>query len=229
MDIKDKYIVLDLDDTLYWELDFLKSAFQEIALHIGQDNGLYEKMLTLYKAKENVFEFLERTYAFPIGKALGMYRNHFPNIILHDGAIELLNLCEKNNYKMGLLTDGRSVTQRNKIKALNIEHYFSKIIISEEFGSTKPNLANYEIFLEEEKQGNCQFYYIADNPSKDFISANQLGWVTICLIGNEKNIHPQSFDFNNVFLPKFKVRNFKEIINLLFPDLFMGKRITELQ
>ncbi|HRP90587.1 MAG TPA: HAD family hydrolase [Edaphocola sp.] len=229
MDTRNKYIVFDLDDTLYWEIDFLKSAFQEIASHVSPEEGIYEKMLALYEAKENAFEFLESVYHFPKEKSLEIYRNHFPRIVLNDGALVLLNLCEKHNYKMGLLTDGRSITQRNKIKALNIEPYFAKIIISEEFGSTKPSLANYEIFLEDERQGDSQFYYIADNPSKDFVSANQLGWNTICLIGNEKNIHPQSFDFNTVFLPKYKVNNFEEIIGLLFPGLVMEKSLIDLQ
>lgn len=57
----------------------------------------------------------------------------------------LINLKQKG-YKLGLITDGFSITQGNKLKALDIENLFDIIVISEEFGSKKPDLRNYELF-----------------------------------------------------------------------------------
>ena len=52
--MKNKYIIFDLDDTLYYEIDYLKSAYQEIASRIcKEDNHLYNKMLKLYQEGKN--------------------------------------------------------------------------------------------------------------------------------------------------------------------------------
>ncbi|PZU86779.1 MAG: HAD family hydrolase [Chryseobacterium sp.] len=186
-----KYIVFDLDDTLYYEIDFLCSAFKSIAKNIAEDDfeDLYKTMLEIYNDKNDVFEFLSKAYNCDKQLLLKLYREHFPDIGLRNQVRETLELLKNNNVKMGLLTDGRSLTQRNKIKALKIESYFDKIIISEEFGSEKPNESNYAIFVEE----GFDYYYIADNPKKDFISPNILGWKTIMIEDDEnKKIHKLS-------------------------------------
>jgi putative hydrolase of the HAD superfamily len=51
-----KTIVFDLDDTLIPEIDYLQSAFQEIAQYVDAENkNLYDKMYKWYQNKENVF------------------------------------------------------------------------------------------------------------------------------------------------------------------------------
>ena len=44
-----KYIVFDLDDTLYYEIDYLKSAYQEIATSVSEKDSpsIYAQMLDL--------------------------------------------------------------------------------------------------------------------------------------------------------------------------------------
>lgn len=209
--MKNKYIIFDLDDTLTYEIDFLKSAFLEIALGIA-DKSLYDIMLKKYFAKENVFEFLSKEFDLDIKLLLKQYRNHFPNIELMNGAKELLEFCKKNNFKIGLISDGRSVTQRNKLKALQIEDVFDKIIISEEFGSEKPNENNYLAFMEDTKM---DFFYIGDNYRKDFITPNRLGWKTIALKDFENNIHKQNIEIEEEYKPKYEVASLNEVFSIL--------------
>lgn len=78
--MKNKYIIFDLDDTLYYEIDYLKSAYQEIASRIyKEDNHLYNKMLKLYQEGKNVFDYLELHFStFSKNVLLEIYRNHFP-------------------------------------------------------------------------------------------------------------------------------------------------------
>ena len=61
MDIKvnnNTVIVFDLDDTLYNELDYLKSAYQHIAQQLEPKDwkSLYVLMLSFYRCKKNVFD-----------------------------------------------------------------------------------------------------------------------------------------------------------------------------
>ena len=51
-----KTIVFDLDDTLIPEIDYLQSAFREIAEYVDAENkNLYDEMYKWYQNKENVF------------------------------------------------------------------------------------------------------------------------------------------------------------------------------
>ncbi|MDM1139249.1 HAD family hydrolase [Empedobacter sp. R132-2] len=212
--MKAKYIIFDLDDTLMYEIDFLKSAFKEIADFIDKKNQeeLFKLMLIKYHEGENVFDFLINNYTnFSKEQLLQMYRNHFPNISLNEGTDDLLKKIKSKGYKLGLITDGRSVTQRNKLKALKIEDLFDKIIVSEEFGSTKPDERNFKIFLENDIE---EYYYIADNTKKDFVTPNKLGWTSICLLNQGNNIHTQNFDLEQKFLPKIIINSLSELLKL---------------
>ena len=83
MDIKvdhNTVIVFDLDDTLYNELDYLKSAYKAIALFLDPSDWklLYSKMFSLYRSKINVFEFVANAYNTEIQILIELYRDHLP-------------------------------------------------------------------------------------------------------------------------------------------------------
>jgi putative hydrolase of the HAD superfamily len=112
--------------------------------------------------------------------------------------------------EMSLITDGRSITQRNKLRALGIETFFKNIVISEEVNSEKPSEYNFRMVMDNKIAEN--FIYIADNPKKDFITPNKLGWTSICLLDRGKNVHQQNFKLSIDFLPHYSVNSFEEII-----------------
>ena len=209
-----KTIVFDLDDTLIPEIDYLKSAFQEIASYVDpEDINLYNEMYHWFQKKENVYLQLQKRYQkISILDLKNIYRNHFPNFDPKTENRELLLELKKKGHFLGLLTDGYSVTQRNKIKALDIENIFDLIVISEEFGSEKPNLKNFEVF---DKFNTIGKYYIGDNTSKDFITPNILGWTTICLLDNGENIHLQDFKKETIYLPKIKTNKLINLIQII--------------
>lgn len=213
--MRNKFVIFDLDDTLYAEIDFLKSAYFEIANILDTTNSelLYQRMLALYYDGKNVFEILSDEYpSYSLDLLLRLYRNHIPNINLKINASKVLIFFIAKGYKLGLLTDGRSITQRNKIKQLSIESLFSIIVISEEFGSEKPSINNYKAFMID---NDCDFCYVADNPQKDFISPNKLGWKTICLLDDGSNINKQNFSLPTELLPKHFISDFVELIALI--------------
>lgn len=218
MDIKvntETVIVFDLDDTLYNELDYLKSAYKSISKHLEPENwsSLYSKMFSLYRSKINVFEFLAESYKTDIKLLVDMYRDHQPDIQLFDGVKDVFEAIKSKNGKIGIITDGRSITQRAKLKSLRILSYIDKIIISEEIGSEKPNTANFKAI--ENALPGTEYYYIADNLKKDFIAPNALGWKSVALIDNGKNIHFESHNFmTHQNLPQAFIKDFKDFIIL---------------
>jgi putative hydrolase of the HAD superfamily len=206
-------LVFDLDDTLYKEVDFLQSGYRFICDTFQLDDAVYQGMIKGYFEKKNVFQELLDQYALPISlkELIELYRLHEPNISLDPSTKSTLDdLFQMEHVALALLTDGRSATQRNKIKALGIESYFKEMIISEEFGSEKPNPANYLYFSE--KYPDFHYYYIADNIQKDFISPNQLAWETICLKDNGNNVYPQEVNVPESYLPNHTISDLNELI-----------------
>ncbi|AXY75542.1 HAD family hydrolase [Paraflavitalea soli] len=192
------FFVFDLDDTLFPEITFLQSGFRAIAARLAPLTGtsVYEDMWQRYTNGENVFQWLIHQYheALPgmtMDDLLKEYRDHMPDIKLRREAAELLDQLLMLDIPAGLITDGRSITQRNKLKALQLDNYFSDVIISEEFGSAKPDEKNFRYF--QDKYPGRKFYYFGDNTAKDFEAPARLGWITCCIKDNGTHIHAQSF------------------------------------
>jgi putative hydrolase of the HAD superfamily len=203
-----KVFVFDLDDTLYCERDFEKSGIKFVYDYLKIDTI---KLNVLLNLRTNWIEELILQSEIEITKEsiLDLYRYHKPKIELYNSAKSFLEKLISFKAEMSLITDGRSVTQRNKLISLGIQSYFKKIIISEEIKSEKPSEINFRMVMDNEKK---EYIYIADNVKKDFITPNKLGWTTICLFDKGQNIHKQNFNLENEYLPHFIINSFDEII-----------------
>lgn len=204
-----KVIVFDLDDTLSKEIDYLESAYKEIANYAVQKCvecagpvdelavKAYDAMLVAHHKGENVFEALNAYLGLstPVKVYLNVYRNHKPTLRLKDDARACLDQLKAKGCVIGIISDGRSVQQRHKTEALGLDAWVQveDYVISEEFGSEKPSLANYEYFMKRYPDAEG-FVYVGDNLKKDFIAPNALGWETICLKDDGRNIHKQDFE-----------------------------------
>ena len=71
-------IVFDLDDTLYPEIDFLKSAYHFISRQLTQDDTLYSSMLVDYYNQQDVFAGLSEQFKVDKSQLLDWYRYHQP-------------------------------------------------------------------------------------------------------------------------------------------------------
>lgn len=208
MDIKvnaNVSIVFDLDDTLYNEFEFLKSAYREIAFRLDSKNWLelYAKMLSLYRSERNVFDFLSKEYQLQKKDLIKSYREHLPDIQLFPNVLEFFERIKDKQGYIGIITDGRKETQSNKIKALGIEKYIDYTVISEEIGSEKPSEKNFKA-IEKHLKTNT-FMYIADNLKKDFLTPKLLGWKTLALVDNGLNIHNNTYQYSR---PQFRPDNY---------------------
>lgn len=211
-------VLFDLDDTLYPEIDFVRSGYKAVADHLRKNftlpTNIEDQMLTWWRQGRNVFSELIRQYApdYPIEACLTTYRTHKPDIHLSRETVDLLNTLLTRQCVIGLITDGRSTTQRNKIEALNLQHWISSedILISEEFGHEKPAVENFHYF--ETRFPIAKFTYIGDNLKKDFITPNKLGWRTICILDKGQNIHSQDFNLPNEYLPQFRIKSISQVL-----------------
>ena len=201
----------DLDDTLYKERDYLRSGFSHIAQQFDghQWLSLLQKMLGWYDNHCDVFasllaEFPDSGYSKE--HCLNWYRFHIPDIKLDEATKKFLFSLKAYQVKTALITDGRSITQRNKLKALGLATYFDELVISEEIGSEKPSEKNFKII--EEKFGEGDYIYFGDNYKKDFVMPNKLGWLTVAISGDKCNIHVTDHKaLPREYLPRFEIES----------------------
>lgn len=206
-------LVFDLDDTLYNEIDYLKSAYLELSKKLAPESWqpLFSNLFSQYRNKENVFKYVSETYGIGMDELIGSYRNHYPNIRPFEGVLALIKAIKEKEGKIGIITDGRSLTQRNKIKALGITDLIDYIVISGEIGSEKPAEANFRAI--EENLKCTTNYYIGDNIKKDFITPKKIGWKTIGLLDAGLNIHSNAYQYmDEVHLPDGFITSIQELV-----------------
>lgn len=195
----DDYVVLDLDDTLYAEVDFVRSGFRAVAAHLEPVVGtnLFAPMWQLYLEGANAFAWATGQAArvgsdVDLAELLRCYREHSPQITLGPGVRRFLDLAKACGSGIGVVTDGRSLTQRNKIDALGLSDLLDDVVISEELGSEKPDPRNFAVFTDAHPLK--RFVFFGDNTTKDFVVPAALGWTTVCVLDSGRHIHPQHAD-----------------------------------
>ena len=77
-----------------------------------------------------------------VGDFVGLYRSHAPEITLLPDAKVFLESRKKE--ELALITDGYAVSQHAKIRALDLQQYFGKIVATDDWGREfwKPHLKN---------------------------------------------------------------------------------------
>lgn len=218
---KSSVVVFDLDDTLFKELDFLKSAYRQIARLISngekREDEVYQLMLDTYLSGGNAFETVIRRYgaeSWDVQMLLAIYRNHKPIISLDEDTRVTLEQLKSAGVILGIISDGRKAQQMNKVLALGLDRFVDdeNIIINEDRDRMKPDERSFRQFMD--KYGpNADYFYVGDNTDKDFIAPNKLGWTSVCLLDNDCNIHKQDFSVLEGMDHFFRVQRISEVLN----------------
>ena len=188
-------VVFDMDDTLFPEHQFVQSGFHAVSEFISSEfsiDGFFERAWEKFSTGDRgrifnqVLEDLRFAEGDPhsivqvVQKCLEVYRAHLPEITLFEDAAWALEHFSRR-FPLALLSDGYLETQKNKAAALQLSHFFKRFYFTDQWGIEcwKPSRCAYrkveeDFFVEGE---DC--IYISDNPAKDFIAPNQLGWRSI--------------------------------------------------
>ena len=176
-----KVVVFDLDDTLYSEKEYVRSGYKMIAKLFPDVSNAEKKMWDFFEGGQPAIDcFLQQEGCWTEDNkklCLEVYRNQQPDIHLYDGVAEMLQKL-KENYHLGLITDGRPEGQRAKIAALKLADLFEHIIVTDELGGIqyrKPNQAAFELMTQKMGVRCDEMCYIGDNIKKDFVAPEKLG------------------------------------------------------
>jgi len=219
-------ILFDLDNTLYPEIDFVKSGFREVSRYIALRYNLKEevilnKMINIMKrnGRGRIFDILlKELNIFSPEKVqlfIYIYRSHMPDIKLYEHTLRTLKELKNMSIKIGLVTDGMASVQRNKVITLGLEKYFDVIIYTDQLGKEfwKPSLIPFKIVLELLEVKPCKAGYVGDDISKDFYAPNSMGMLSIQvkrdITFNDKVV------YNKLYKPKVSIDNIKEILSII--------------
>jgi putative hydrolase of the HAD superfamily len=182
-------LIFDLDDTLYPEIEFVKSGFFAVAKELNNLYSFpimktYNFMLKVLKDKgrgfvfNDLLEFYGKFSKQNVNHCLKVYRHHKPNISLNPNVYSLLSYFSNNKY---IVTDGHKIVQKNKVDALEISSYFKHIFITHRYGkeNSKPSIYCFDLIRKRENCNWSEMCYIGDNPNKDFVNLKPLGVHTI--------------------------------------------------
>lgn len=219
-------VAFDLDDTLYPERQFALCGFRACGewakAQFGVD-GLAEEMTRLLDTGM-------------LGKLFKMVlESHVPDhrpehlVALREayrGAAAELSLFDDAHWALehyaakgplGLITDGTHTVQRKKVTALALEPRFHEIVYTDALGEDrayfKPHPMAFERVAAAIGVPGDRFVYVGDNPVKDFVAPNAMGWTTVQVV-RDGGIH----DVTKVIdggAPQHRIRSLSELPDIL--------------
>ena len=225
-----KAILFDVDDTLYdLSLPF-KETFWEI--FPGESIDLEGAFLASRKYSDMIYDrslkgeiSMEEMYIYRLGNAFRDYGK----IIDGETALRFQSVYEKKQQAismtedmerllealagkttLGIITNGPSEHQRDKIRALAVERWIpmERIWISGDLGVGKPEkgiftAAQTKLGLEPE-----EICYVGDSYGHDMVGAGSVGWKTVWFNHRERRAAGE-------LRPDYEVRTEAELIGLL--------------
>jgi len=223
-----KAILFDLDDTLYPEIDYVKSGFRAVARYLSvtfsfDQDRLADKMFMLLQkhGRGRVFDILldELGVYSPerISLLVYLYRCHQPVIHLYKDTIPTFQSLRYLDLQIGIITDGMGSVQRRKIAALGLEALVDVVLYTDELGKEhwKPSTVPYCVSLELCRVEPIDAAYIGDNPLKDFAGANTLGMTTIQIDRQQTGESFPVEGFAHASRAKYMVNGLQDILPII--------------
>lgn len=159
----DRVVFFDVDDTLLDTSTFAETA-RKAAIELMVDNGLpldkdeaYGVLKTIIRQKGsnygkhfNILTEVVLGHEDPMLVALGMITYHNVKIALLRPFAEIIDTLiylKSQGYRLGVISNGITIKQWEKLVRLNVYSFFDEVITSEEVGAKKPDKLIYDVAL----------------------------------------------------------------------------------
>jgi putative hydrolase of the HAD superfamily len=183
-------IVFDLDDTLYLERDFVRSGLRRVGRLVEAELCLVrfaERCEALFESGERrrIFDRALEESGVPaeaglVARLVEAYRTHEPEISLAPDAKNYFG-DGATRARFAIITDGDARTQTNKVTALGLNEKVRHVRCTGTWGRNywKPHPRAFREIEALSTVPADRHVYVADNPGKDFLAPNKLGWRTV--------------------------------------------------
>ena len=189
-----KVVLFDLDNTL---IDRQKMFRQMLMNKIGEyHNGNVEEIVDEIidwdnKGNQNRLEvfkkYVNKYQPNVSADELNAYwdDNSGKIVCIYEDAYETLSYL-KDKYRLGIVSNGNSVSQRRKVNQLPFLDLFELTIISGEFGINKPDVRIFDHVAKEMGVKNSECAFVGDNFRCDIEGATNAGMLPIWRCSKEQ-------------------------------------------
>lgn len=183
-------IVLDLDDTLYDEVDFFRSGFRVVAellaqRGVGEADAIQAMLLAshLQEGREHVFNRASERLGFPaswIPLLVSEFRLHTPAIQLAEETVTLLRSL-REHYLLACITDGWADVQRRKVERLGLGELMDVVVICDDHGREfwKPHELPFRTCCETLGVSPSEAIFVGDSTDRDVLGALRAGMTCV--------------------------------------------------
>lgn len=179
-------LLFDMDDTLFDELDYVRSGLLVVAERIASHNrhpfsDIYAFMMEELQnnGRDHIINnalitFVGNDDPAEVQNLVSVYRSHKASLILREDVRQLL--CRlRMHYRLAIVTDGLTVMQKNKVVSLGLNDLVDEIVYCWELGAPKPNPQGFEEATARLGLKHDQVVVIGDHPINDIQAAQSAG------------------------------------------------------
>lgn len=229
-------ITFDIDDTLYSSTDFARLAREnglkamiQAGLNIDLKSGAGELDEVVSEFTSNDANHFDRLLqrlppeclcginpALLVASGVVAYRDTVHNrLAIYEDALEAFKRLHASGYRLGVVSQGITVKQAEKLVRLRILPYVDKraVFFSEQLGTSKSNPKFYRRAAERLQLDGRQCMHVGDRPDRDIDPANQAGWITV-LNRRTGRYHERP----GVTPPAHVIHNFWDLIEIVEKD-----------
>lgn len=110
--------------------------------------------------------------------------------VLYPESLPLLRYLKDKGYKLGIVTNGNTVSQSRKLRACGVDELVKVSLISESVGVAKPDPAIYRMALDQLGAKVEESLYVGNNPDTDILGAGNIGMDSFYILGRPQTQKP---------------------------------------
>jgi putative hydrolase of the HAD superfamily len=229
-------LTFDIDDTLYPSAAFSYSARENAVKAMIQAGLKMDLKEALAELDEVVNEFssndehhLDRLLqrlpqerlgssnpAILVASGIVAYRiTVHDGLVLYEDAQECLKRLQAHGYRLGVVSQGWTIKQAEKVVRLKILPFLDKrsIYFTDQLGISKENSKFYNRVAELAGAPPQQCLHVGDRPDRDIDPANAAGWITV--LSRRSGRYHQNPGLSP---PAYTVQNFWDLIEIVEKD-----------
>lgn len=221
-----KAVFFDIDNVLYnsgHQVEMARRAAIEAMVAAGLGTSVEEAYNKLEGIVKTYGSNFNKHYDTLVGDHKNKYKIIASGIVAYhntkraylkpyDDTHPTIDALNNAGYRLGVVSDGLSIKQWEKLVRLGLSDSFDTVVVSEEVGATKPDPKIFEAGCERIGVESEYCMFIGDRLDADIAGANKVGMTSVRLLrGKYKDQKPQGLQEQ----ADFEVRGLGEILNIL--------------
>lgn len=216
--VRPKLILFDLDDTLCdhdtslrlrLRMAFAAAIGDELATDLDDlVDASVQRSISGTDHFHEILALFGTTDPQAIERAVASYvADRYYGLEMFEEALEVIDVI-KRQATVGIVTNGPSRIQRDKVLKLQIGDLFSFILVSEEEGSWKPDPVIFRRALELGKAQPEEAVFVGDSPDHDIAGAHAAGLTSVW-------VNRRGRAWPGGPAPNYEISDLRELISLL--------------